>query len=241
MIEPNARVNDGARPSHLALDRYATGELTDDERAALEPRLTDAGRAHLAAVERSRSEVAPFDADALRRRARSVVDQAPPTAGANNTRLFAGAFGLLAVAAVALIAVTGLGPDDPARPEVRLRTGDAIELYEQRGDQLQPWGGAPLGAEDVVGFKVGATGHSGVVVLSVDGAGVVSVFWPAAGDAPERITGDGLVPLPGTLTLDGAPGPELFVAVFDRAVPQAKAELERVYREGGPGAVVSWA
>ncbi|MEQ1501301.1 MAG: hypothetical protein ABMB14_03680 [Myxococcota bacterium] len=227
--------NEGQRPSRLALDRYATGELTDAERSAVEARLDDRARRHLAAVEASRSGVPAFDPAALRRRA----DGARPANDAVGFR-WLGFVGIAAMAAALLVAVglRGTTPD----PTVRYRTGEQLEVYQLAGESLAPYAaGTPVGEDDVLGFQVTGPGHRGVVVLSVDGTGAVSVFYPASGDAPEPIDAETPLPLPGTVILDGAPGPEVFVAVFDRSVPEARAAVARVYADGGAAAVEAWA
>lgn len=248
MIAPN----DGTRPSRLALDRYATGELEGEARSALEASMGERERRHLDAVEATRAQMPPIDLAAIRRRA-----EAP--APANDDRGFRAlrrGYGLLAavaVAAAALVAVA-LGTDGTpgsGTGGVRIRGAEAIEIYQVVGDEVHPYGGeTALGESDVIGFRltnpghfVGGPhpGHCGVVLLSVDGRGTVSVFYPAEGEEPELLPTDGTFNLPDTVILDGAPGPEIFVAVFDTPVSEATAELERRFEDGGARAVEAWA
>jgi hypothetical protein len=242
--------NDGTRPSKLELDRYATGELYASEAVALEARLDDRARAHLDAVAAARSQVPAFDAAALRARATALPASATGSPGpnplpANDNRSWLAGIGLLLAAALALFVVlqvwgpTG-GPDAP--DTVRFRTGDALSVHQLQGRRLFAYeAGTPIGEGDVLGFRVNATGRRGVVLLSVDGNGTVSVFFPAAGSEPEPLDGDGFVALDGTVTLDGAPGPEVFVAVFDKPVDQAKDEVQRAFQSGGHPGLVAWA
>lgn len=226
-------VNDGQRPSRLALDRYATGELSAEEAAALGARLDAPAQRHLDTLEEAKRAMPPLDLARVRQRAAAL--EAPPAA--NNTRNWV--VGLL-LAAVLLLGVlpAALRPD----PGVRFRTGDGFELFQQSGESLVPYTrGTPVGERDVLGFRVVATGHTGVVVLSVDGTGRVSVFYPESGEQPEPLDGDGFVPLPGTVVLDGAPGPEVFVAVFDESVSAARSEVERTFQAGGHPGLVEWA
>lgn len=239
MMEPNP----GHRPSKLALDRLATGEASPDEQERIEARIDDSARAHLAALDAAKRDLPPLDTGALRRRAAALppdpVVAAPDVPRPANRQAF-GAFLVLLVAAMALFMLA-----DPfaAREtaDVRFRGGEELRLFELQGRKLFAWDGSPVGQDDVLGFKVVAAGRRGVVVLSVDGSGHVSVFWPEDGDAPEPVEGDGLVALPGTVRLDDAPGPEVFVAVFDRTVSEAKAELEHTFQSGGAEGVLDWA
>lgn len=227
-------LNDGQRPSHLELDRYTTGELGPDDARKLEARLDAEARRYLEVLAETKRSLPPLDLAAVRARARAI--DAPPAA--NNTRFYWVVAPIL-LAAAALMLVVGLRPTDPG---VRYRTGDGFALFQRSGDELVAYAaGTPLGQDDVLGFKVVATGHQGVVVLSVDGTGAVTVFYPESGDRPEPIAGDGFVPLPGTVILDGAPGPEVFVAVFDRSVSEARSEVERTFQAGGHPGLEEWA
>jgi hypothetical protein len=235
--------NDGSRPSRLALDRYATGELDPQEAAAVEAALDDHARAHLAAVERTRAELPELDVAHLRRRA-DVEAASPAATPANDSQGFRwmGPIALVFAAAVALvIAVPRLTRTDP--PDVLFRGGEQLTVFEVQGDTRAPYEpGQPLGEGDVVGFGVTASGHDSVVLVSIDGTGGLAWFFPeTAGGAPVPLETDGVVALPESITLDGAPGPEVFVAVFDRPAAEAAAEVERAYAEGGHEGLVRWA
>ncbi len=70
----------------------------------------------------------------------------------------------------------------------------------------------------------------------------MSVFWPGPTDeGPEQITGDGLVALPGSIVLDDAPGPEIFLAVFDLSPTEARRLVEHAWRSGGSSGVMDLA
>ncbi len=110
------------------------------------------------------------------------------------------------------------------------------------GGELVPYvAGTPVGEGDVLGFRVRPGGHGTVVVLSVDGYGVVSPFFPDRGDEGVPLAGEAVVALNGTVTLDNAPGPEVFVAVFDRAVQEAVRAARDAFSEGGHAGLVTWA
>lgn len=233
-------VNEGSRPSKLDLGRYAAGELSAEEAAAVEANLDDEGQAWLEAIEEARGSLPRFDAAALRARAGGTEVAAQP-APANNRAWY----GVLALLAAALVAVVGLGlrsqgsvAVDPGYVGVR---GGGLEVRVWEEGALQPWSGRAVGEGDRLGFSVDGTGHEGVVLLSVDGSGQVSVYWPAQGDAPEPLPRDGQVRLPGSLTLDGAPGPEVFLAVYDQTATEARDAAARTWQSGGPAALSEWA
>ncbi|MCB9679544.1 MAG: hypothetical protein H6737_30845 [Alphaproteobacteria bacterium] len=241
--------NDGNRPSHLTLARFATGELSAGEAAEVEQYVAahPEARAHLDAIEAARSEVRPFDLAALRARAATVPGEAGATpAPANDNRGFYALVPVLLLAAVALLAAWPVlmgGPADRAVDPTYtgIRGTGALEVYHLEAEGLSRYDHRALGEGDVVGFKVDPAQHAGVVLLSVDGSGQVSVYWPASGDAPEPLAGSGMVALPGTVVLDGAPGPEIFVAVFDTSVADARADAERAWQAGGANGLRDWA
>ena len=234
-------VNEGTRPSKLELGRYAAGELSAEERADLEARLDDEARAWLDEVSAAADSLPAFDPTALR--ARTATESAPAQPAPANNRAFFGVFLLLAAAVVGmvLLGMPGITPESDI-PTIRARgTESGLEVHLFDGGALRPWEGEAVGEGDQLGFKVQGTGHEGVVLLSIDGSGQVNVFWPESGNRPEPLSGDGLVPLPGSLTLDGAPGPEVFLAVYDQTAAEAAAYAARTWQSGGPEALVEWA
>ena len=241
--------NPGDRPSRLQLDRYAAGELDPADAATIEANLLqdERARAHLEAIETAKAQVRPFDAEALRDRARHLdlepVD-VPRPANRTSHRSWMAA---IVVAALALFALAPLllgapGPSDEP-PEVRMRTGGAQLMVFRHESKTTPYQGELVGEGDVLGLQVLTQGHRSVVVLSIDGNGTQTVFYPASGDEGHPLppgTADA-VALPDSIVLDGAPGPESFVAVFDDTVASAKRSAMRVYESGGVAALQGWA
>ncbi|MFT4624312.1 MAG: hypothetical protein ACI8PZ_002971 [Myxococcota bacterium] len=224
--------NPGDRPSHLELDRLATGELSPTERAALEARLTRASHDHLA--EAREASAPPLDLAAVRARA-STLHAAAAEPPANRPWAWLSA---LAVAAAALLVLVPLA----LTPEPEwdgLRGGGGLDLFEVRGGSAVPYDGAPLAAGAALGLQVHRGGHDGVVVLSVDGAGEVSVYWPESGTAPRPLSEPSA--RLGTVVLDDAPGPEVFFAVYDTSVPAARAAARAAWEQGGVVGLRAWA
>lgn len=238
--------NDGERPSRLLLARYATGELTGDERAAIEQWLADhpEGRAFLDEIEAARGQVAPFDAADLRRRASPVAEVPEVPVPANRPFPLRWLIPVLVAALALVVFLPRFHPDETARTpiSVRIKGDQSLFLYRLKGEELVPYRGEKLGKGDVVGFRVVPGGHSKVVLLSIDGTGTATVFYPQAGETePPLPAGPGDVPLPLTVTLDGAPGPEVFVTLFDVDPARARTEALAAFQAGGAKGLEQWA
>ena len=232
--------NDGDRPSLLELGRLAAGELDDAQASALRDRLDADSQRTLDEIEAARGQMPAFDAEALRRRAATVV-QAPSPTPAPANRAWLGAFVALAAALLVGLAVALQPPATVEPTDIAFRSGDALQVYVLQGRSLVAWEGQALGDRAVVGFQVHATGHDGVVLRSVDPSGAVTTFWPAEGDEAEPLAGAGMVPLKGSVTLDDQEGREVFVAVFDHDVPLAEAKVRQAHELGGTDGLLRWA
>jgi hypothetical protein len=233
--------NPGVRPSQLQLARYVTGELTGTERVAIEA-LLDQDPDSRAAVEelRAASSAAPaVDVAALRARAQAVPLERPTTPEPANRAWVVSLLALAAALLLAILASPTLGPE----AGVRLRGITDLDVYvmEDRAGRLVPevWGGQPLAAGAQLAFAPIAPGAEGVVLLSVDGGGAWSVHFPSAGSTPQPMPRQGV--LPNTLVLDAAPGPEVFIAVFDRSVGDARSEAASIWARGGLEGLNAWA
>lgn len=213
-----------------ARTRFATSLLTPEPVVAV--RLTSPS-----------AEAAPRGGPGMPRNASVPSGRVEPGA-ANGPWWFAVPLGLAAAVAL-LVGVGQLTATDPATDVgggVVFRAGDRLAAFVVHGDARVGYDGRPLGAGDVLAFQLVPGKATGAVLLSIDATGAVTVFEPTAGDAPAPIApSDVPVALPATIVLDGAPGPEVFVAGFDQPVPFVRDGAAAAWRSGGAPAVAQWA
>ncbi len=121
----------------------------------------------------------------------------------------------------------------------RFKGEPTLQVFSLENDVLTPYEGARLGAGDVIGFQVSSSANS-VVIYSVDGNGNFTLFYPEKGDSQPLVGGVGEA-LPGTVTLDSAMGPEIFVAFFNVSVTEARRALDVLHEKGGNQAIIDYA
>jgi len=219
-------LNEGSRPSQLALDLEAMGETEVSEGGS------EARRLHGEALESARRDVPPLDVAALRARAKG--GEVVQLSSWRRPALWAG--GTMAMAAAAALMVL------PGKPQVRAKGGPQV------GWMVLHDGEVTLGDDDVqvhAGDRLQFTwaGQAEtLVLLGADGTGEVRVLWPldASGGPVALDAESGL--LDGSVELDDAPGPELFFAVFDPASVDDAVSLvsDALAAEPSPGALVDW-
>jgi hypothetical protein len=206
------RLNDGTRKSRLTLAREATGELpaspdTADFRAELEA---------------EKARVPAFDFDALSRRAGedNVVPLRP---------VWRWAVPLLAVAAAVALFVRGGGEPN------RIKGSADLGFYLERDGQVLPGDATATFREgDRIQFTYRAP-YGSLVLLSLDGDGRVSLYYPDHGDAGVPILPGDRHVLEGSVILDDARGPEVFLGFFGDAwdVASARRAAEDAFEDGG--------
>lgn len=225
-------------PSDLPLDRLIAGELEAREQQALHAHFAECSscrirHGELAAAHRAFAErappwaalvapaaqgthAAPAGAEERRPQAPAGIRAAWPGSTAHRLALGAGA-----LAAAAALWVVSLGPrapeggSPPARdaiaPEIRTKgPGLGLDWVIRRGSEVfAPRAGEPVHPGDALRFSVRADRAGQVAILSLDGAGRVSVYhgWSAVGTGDRQL-------LPGAVQLDGVLGPEQVYAVF---------------------------
>lgn len=218
-MSPHLPANHGQRPSLLTLGRELTGESAPD------PGHADAREVLSQAVRESAPPA--FDWAVLQAAAARVTEPAPPPRAVPWWRRAWPVWVPLLAVAGALFVVR--------QPGVNRVKGDVeLEFLTLREGVVQPGvDGQPLREGDRVQFRYRSGGHADLVLLSVDGEGTVTVFYPARGDEPEPIVPGSHV-LEGSIVLDDAVGPETFLAVFGAGSVAAASELvEEAYRAGG--------
>ena len=228
--------------SELQLERLALGELPPAEATALRARLTAADQARLAAITTSNAEIlAAHPPAAVRReveRRRAAQRRAP--------RALWLATPLAAAAATALVLwpvdppIEAPAPEPatqvvtPPRPDpgaTRMDPGATrikgqephILVYRQAGDQAVPLTEpAEARAHDRLQLGYVAAGALHGVLVSLDGASVVTLHYPASETASTALQQGGPVPLGSSYELDAAPAFERFILVTaDRPIDPA--------------------
>lgn len=229
--------------SDLALDQLLLGELADDRRSELEQHLEEC--AHC----RERLEVIKADRALFEQSAPAfspMVESSPAQVAANDDaegatvipllRRLAPVVGALAAAAALLLLVpktpeTG-GPDVLAKGKSFLSffvKHDGTVSAGARGQKVVP--------DDQLRFVVATAKDAYVAVLSVDGAGTLSVYYPEGGEHAASVKGAiEPVALPSATVLDDVLGKERIVGVLcDRATPlsELRAAVQSANKAGG--------
>jgi len=226
-------INPGTRPSRLLLARHATGELSGDTSPSSPD--TAGAAAWRAGLDANRPRVEPFDMEVLRARAARLEDTTEPrTRPAPAWRRWLLLAPVLAVAMAVFLAVRP-GPTN------RLKGNADLGFYVLRGDEVYPGDpDATFRAGDRLQFTYRAA-HDRLVLLSIDGDGRLTRYFPEAGEVGVPIIPGDRHVLDRSILLDDAPGPEVFLGFFGDAwsVQQATALAERTYADGGADALVA--
>jgi len=208
------------------LERYALGELPDEERRALARRISDD-----ASLQRRLAELARDDAAVLARypaaemaraielrRHRLATEESLARKRARRGKTVLLTAALAGAAAVVMLAIPmPTSIDAPAPPEVTRAKGPP-ELFVHRVDGATQIGLSPgdrVAAGDTlqVSYRTPEPRHG--VVLSVDGRGTVTVHFPE-GTVAGALRPGGLTELDHSYELDDAPALECFFLVTSR-------------------------
>jgi hypothetical protein len=238
-----------AHPTAMDFDRALLGLLPEDRQRALDEHVR--GCARCAETQQTlQSRAAHFRAEVAPRTLPRVLAAADgPAARLSRWWSTAGAgrrWAWLAtpvVAAGLVLAVGTVGPKGrrasvvDQEPDVSTKGRPALRTFVRRGERVfAATSGEALAPGDAVRFVVEPRGHRYLLVVSVDGAGKVSVYHPFEGALSAPLGTDPRVELPGSIVLDRAPGPERVFALFSDAPLSAAAARESLERiaAGGP-------
>jgi len=187
--------------SDLTLDEFLAGQLDHHVGAA--------AAAHLHACPMCRDRAAEVGRD------RAMFRAAPPTFPRRRWRLPAAA-GAIAAAAAALVAIA-VRPGEP--PATRAKGSPHLGYFVTHGDATRTGGPKEtVRPGDTLTFTVTTDARRHVAVLSRDGAGAATIYFPAGGTAAAIDSGREVV-LPIATRLDDTLGREELYGVFcDRPV-----------------------
>ncbi|MEA2700761.1 MAG: hypothetical protein QOI66_5032 [Myxococcales bacterium] len=239
-----------AHLSSFEIDLLDLETLSDEARRRVDAHRADCTRCQ-ATIDEARAlkgrfarEVLPRTIDAVAARRRIARSETARRRGWR-WRWMAGAVGAAALATVALMLVIPRQhlPEDIASvddgPAVSLKGGPSLRVFARRGGQVfAVHDGAHLRGGDEVRFVAQSAGFPYLLIVSVDGASKVSVYYPYDGAESARMTSEKATELPDSLRLDGTLGPERVFALFSRAPLSAadvRASLAAVARRGPAG------
>lgn len=232
--------------SDLGFDRWRAGELEQPELARLEAHLETCSRCQRRHEALNREASAflerypSLEALAANKSSSQVVDL--KTRRMRLWTLGSMAAGVLAAAAFFLLVKPVPPPDLPAPPEtgetgIRLKGGSRLGFFVKRGSQvLVGIDGQVVHPGDQLRFTVSTNAAEQLAILSLDGARVASVYFPAGAESAPIGRGRNQ-PLESSVELDSALGRERLWAVFCKTPFRVEPLRERLEREGQLGEV----
>jgi len=214
-------------PHHLSLltlDALALGALPPDREVQARDHIATCDRC-LADSEESERSRDHFRLDVLartmphieRRAVRPIWRRAPWPA------LLVPA--LAAAAILLFVVLSGREGTTDQDGDLRIKGGATLQVFAHRnGHVFRVEDGAALAPGDRIRFVVYPADLPYLLIASVDGAGVVTVYFPYGGHESERLQDAApRIELPGSIALDAAPGPERIHAIFSREPVSADA------------------
>jgi hypothetical protein len=228
MVELPRRTRSDECITDLAFDHLIANELAPDARAGLEQHLASCQRCQARRAELEQ-EASTFLASAPtftpRARPAKVSELRP-------RRVVPMIAAGLAIAASALLV---LRPSDDALDTTRSKGSARLGFFIKRGEQvIEGHDGARVRPGDVLRFTYTTQQPSHVAVLSVDGAGVASVYFPE-GAATRELPAGRAEPLPDAIELDATLGQESLFGLFCSGPLELQA-LRRQLEKAGPRA-----
>lgn len=200
---PSRRTGDDC-PSDFRLDGFVAGDLPAEVRAAV--------RAHCDTCDACGARLSALSAQAAR------FDRPFPTAPTRRRRSWVPVAALAAMAAgIALVVAWPTAEPEPVgggESGVRLKGGVGISALVARGDRVRPLDPRDRVAPgDRLQFRTTFDAARHVAILSRDGAGVVSVYFPPGGTESARVPAGAERELESSTILDATLGLERVYAL----------------------------
>lgn len=219
------------------LERLASGSLPAAEERALREAVAADPRAAERLAELERDSAAILAALPPARVAAEVERRARVGRRRRAARQLAAGSLIAAAAAVAFVAWPGRGgslpaPEIAAAPEITRAKGEPrLLVHRKRGDQIVRLGrrDARARAGDQIQLAYLAADARHGAVISIDGAGVVTLHFPEAPEGDTALHGGGPIALPHAYELDSAPDFERFVFVTADAAIDVEALLSAAH------------
>jgi hypothetical protein len=224
-------MTDRRLPDYL-LERLALGELPEDAAREAEEQLArePGGAQRLSDLRASNAELLarhPPQAVAreIARRQRAVIVQLRRRRAA----WLAASAGVLATAVLAVVL-------RPAPEQTWIKGDAALLVYRSRGAQAeQLQSGASARAGDTVQLAYARARQAYGAIVSLDGAGKVTLHLPEQEGEAARLVRDARTELPHAYELDAAPGFERFFLVASDSPFRASAALEAAHKLAARG------
>jgi hypothetical protein len=99
-------------------------------------------------------------------------------------------------------------------PEIRLKGSSFQVFYKRHGDPQPLLSGNHLRAGDALRFSYAAAADGYLMIVDVDGSGRVQALYPYGERDAAPVHAKDAPLLPGSIALDGTPGPERLFAVY---------------------------
>ncbi len=219
------------------LERYVAGDLPSDEADEVRGRLRaeEGGLARAAALEQSNIDVR------IRYPGRDMVPEIRRKAGVAEptVRSWKLMVPMLVAAVALLVLVPTIVPSTPTNPDILLKGAQPLLRVYQQIDgaavRVKPGDRLPAGATLQLAYEAAGASHG--VIVSIDGAGVVTVHHPPSGSDATSLEIGGQVLLPTAYQLDEAPGFErFFLVVGSEPVPLSMVKTSAARLAGSPAA-----
>lgn len=230
--------------SSFDLDALALGALTPGEETSAKEHLYACARCQkeleeVQALHKTFTrEVMPQTLPALRRRA----PQDSPWRRLLSPAVWVPSLAVLVFAVALAPSVLQRISGSDREPQYSVKGGPAFRVFAKRqGRVFAVKDGSSLAPGDEIRFTVAPAGAAYLMIASIDGAGNATLYVPYSGSESVRLDPAKRAELPGSITLDAAPGPERVFALFSSKPLSSETVLPALRAIGarGPEAIRS--